>query len=143
MKPFAVLLASHGNYAREALRSAEMIIGRQENVRTMSIDLETSIPAAKAEFHALINELDTDNGLLILTDIVGGTPSNLAAEKLITNTNGSVQAIAGFHLPMLLELFSGNRDKLEAVSGLLYTAYMSSFVDLNKRMTTADEEDSL
>lgn len=141
MKPFAVLLASHGNYAKEALCSVEMIIGRQENVKVLSIDLEKSVPAAREEFDRLLDELDGENGILILTDIAGGTPSNLAAERILSNPG--IRAISGFNMPMLLELFSGNRAIVEDASKELKEVYKAGLVDLNERMLLAACEESL
>lgn len=141
MKPFAVLLASHGHYAREALMSAEMIIGSQQNVGILSIDLEKSVVTAREELDEIINGLDTENGLLILTDIVGGTPSNLAVEKILSGR--FVHAVAGVNLPVLLQLFSTGREDLKSIEPMLRQAYQSSYVYLNERTREEDSDESL
>ncbi len=103
MSKIAIILSSHGFFAKEALASVEMIMGSKiENIGVLSVtegkDYETVLQEAKD----LVHELNTENGLLILTDIFGGTPSNVATYLAIEDEN--IIVYSGFNLPVLLEL---------------------------------------
>ncbi|WP_240025251.1 PTS sugar transporter subunit IIA [Mannheimia haemolytica] len=78
----ALLLMSHGSFARAALASAELIVGQQENVAAIGVVAVDNVADIKRQMEQTIAELNTDKGLIILTDIVGGTPMNLASSQL-------------------------------------------------------------
>ncbi|MGM0212863.1 PTS sugar transporter subunit IIA [Enterococcus sp. AZ109] len=105
----AILLGSHGNYAVEALKSAEMIIGEQTNVSSFSLsetmDLAMTIEAAQKSF----DRLEKEQGTLILVDLMGGTPANVAT--IIKRKNPNVRLLTGFNLPLLIETFMNRETK--------------------------------
>ncbi|EOL45271.1 PTS system, mannose/fructose/sorbose family, IIA component [Enterococcus phoeniculicola] len=137
MGEFAVLLISHGYYAKEALESAEMIVGKQQNTQVVSVTPEKDLQTVLDEVNMNYEQLDTSSGLLILADILGGTPSNVAGNLVLSKKN--VHAVTGFNLPMLLELFLNRENSMETVIEKIHKVYKTSFNDLNRVLTKEEE----
>lgn len=126
----AILLGSHGNFAKEALASAQMIAGEQANVATFSLqeemDLTMTITAAQEAFNAL----DDTAGVLILTDIMGGTPANVGA--VLHKKNANTRLLTGFNLPTLIEaLLSRATMDLEELTAHLKDQFPATMSDLS------------
>jgi len=99
-----IIIVSHGYAAKELLHSAEMIIGRQDKVRVVSLT-EGMSPEALIELTIdAIKELSDNNGILILTDLYGGSTTNFIASALLKR--GNVEIVSGVNLPMLLSVLS-------------------------------------
>lgn len=96
-----VLITTHGNVGNELIRAAELIKGQLKRVAHVSIDHSKSFEEQKKEISSAIKKLDQGQGVLILTDLFGGTPSNLSLSYLKT---GKVEVVTGVNLPMLLKL---------------------------------------
>ena len=107
MKEIPVILISHGHYAKYALESAEMIIGKQENCEVISVTEDKDLDSVTKELEKVYKKLKNEKGAVILTDIRGGTPSNAAANLLVREDD--ILALSGYNMPLLLELFT-NRD---------------------------------
>jgi mannose PTS system EIIA component len=137
----AIILMSHGNFAKSAIESAELIVGKQENCDTVSVFLVDQVDELRQEMFNKVDTLDTSNGLLVLTDIVGGTPTNLAL-NLLDRENTLI--CSGLNLPMLLEVLI-NRDKsIDELKDIIENAYNCGMVvrtinDLEKE----DDNDDL
>ncbi len=95
-----VVLATHGRLAEELLRGAEMICGPIENCRALTLSATTALDDAREALAGAITEVDQGQGVLVLTDMFGGTPSNLA----LTFVDERVEVVTGVNLPMLLKL---------------------------------------
>jgi len=98
-----IVIVSHGNLAGESLKILEHIVGKQKNIETISIQSNDSIKERRFDLLKLIENVDTGNGVIILSDMFGGTPSNLAISAL---KKSKIEVIAGFNLPMLITLAS-------------------------------------
>jgi PTS system mannose-specific IIA component len=96
-----VLITTHGNLGSEFLKVAEMIKGTLKSVMHISMDQTTGVEELTKEITAAIKKLDQGQGVLILTDLFGGTPSNLSLSLLKA---GKVEVVTGVNLPMLLKL---------------------------------------
>lgn len=96
-----VLITTHGNLGSEFMKVAEMIKGTLKNVTHISIDQTKGMEELRKEITAAIRKLDQGQGVLILTDLFGGTPSNLSLSML---KEGKVEVVTGINLPMLLKL---------------------------------------
>ena len=96
-----VLITTHGNVGNELIRAAELIKGHLKRVTHISIDHSKSAEEQKKEIGLAIKKLDQGQGVLILTDLFGGTPSNLSLSFLKA---GRVEVVTGVNLPMLLKL---------------------------------------
>jgi PTS system mannose-specific IIA component len=104
-----MILVTHGHLAEEFVKAMEHVVGRQENVATVCIGPKDDVEARRKEIARAIKTVDTGEGVVILTDLFGGTPSNLAISLL---EEGRVEVIAGINLPMLIRL-AGARNKLK------------------------------
>jgi PTS system mannose-specific IIA component len=96
-----VLITTHGNLGSEFLKVAELIKGKLKNVMHISMDQTIGVEDMTKEITAAIKKLDQGKGVLILTDLFGGTPSNLSLSLLKA---GKVEVVTGVNLPMLLKL---------------------------------------
>jgi len=125
----AILVGSHGNYAKEALKSAEMVIGDQSNTAsftlTETMDLAMTIKEAQNAYHSLDNEA----GTLILTDIVGGTPTNVAT--VLKKKEENVSLLAGFNMPLLLEALLNREKELDDLVYYLKELFEDTLTEIN------------
>ena len=96
-----LILVTHGKLAQEFVAAMQHVVGRQEAVKTICIGPNDDMEARRAEIAAAIGEVDAGEGVIILTDLFGGTPSNLAISLM---QKGKVEVIAGINLPMLIRL---------------------------------------
>ena len=102
-----LVLVTHGRLAAEFLAALEHVVGPQELTRAVCIGADDDIEARRAEIVSAIREVDTGGGVVVLTDMFGGTPSNLA---ISTMDRKGVEVIAGVNLPMLIKLASVRGD---------------------------------
>lgn len=102
---FSVIIASHGSFAHASLESAELIIGKQDYVKTIGVTIDKNVDDVYDEFVDAIQKLPGE--ILILTDIKGGTPFNVAFR--LKSGCPDLKIIYGFNMPLLLEILS-NRD---------------------------------
>jgi PTS system mannose-specific IIA component len=96
-----LILVTHGGLAEEFVHAMEHVVGRQEAVETVCIGPNDEMDVRREEIAAAIRTVDSGEGAIILTDLFGGTPSNLAISLLDA---GKVEVIAGINLPMLIRL---------------------------------------
>jgi mannose PTS system EIIA component len=101
-----LVLVTHGRLAVEFVTAMEHVVGPQPSVAAICIGPEDDMEARRADIAKAIAEVETGRGVIILTDLFGGTPSNLAISLLET---GRVEVIAGINLPMLIRLESARR----------------------------------
>ena len=101
-----LVLVTHGRLAEEFVRAMEHVVGPQAAVRTVAIGPDDDMEARRADIADAIAEVDTGRGVILLTDLFGGTPSNLAISLL---ERGRVEVIAGINLPMLIRLESARK----------------------------------
>lgn len=106
-----MILVTHGHLAEEFVHAMEHVVGVQEDVATVCIGPHDDMEARRGEISAAIEKVDTGSGAVILTDLFGGTPSNLAISLL---RPGKTEVIAGINLPMLIRL-AGARKELDLV----------------------------
>lgn len=95
-----VVVASHGALAEELLRTAEGIVGRLPHCAAVTVDARSSMDEARARLQQAIATVDTGEGALVLTDMFGGTPANLA----LTFLDAQVEVVTGVNLPMVVKL---------------------------------------
>jgi mannose PTS system EIIA component len=103
-----IVLVTHGNLAREFLAAMEHVVGPQEQARAVSIGPDDDMEQRRADILAAAAEVDSGEGAILLTDMFGGTPSNLAI-SIIDRAN--VEVLAGVNLPMLIKLASVRRSE--------------------------------
>ncbi len=102
-----LVLVTHGRLAEEFLFALEHIVGPQSGIETIAIGPEDRMENRRADIAAAITRVDNGSGVIILTDMFGGTPSNLAISLLEI---GKVEVVAGLNLPMLVKLARIRKD---------------------------------
>jgi PTS system mannose-specific IIA component len=101
MGMIGLVLVTHGRLAEEFVVAMEHVVGKQEAIATICIGPEDDMEERRADIASAIGDVDAGRGVILLTDLFGGTPSNLAISLLET---GRVEVIAGINLPMLIRL---------------------------------------
>jgi len=127
-----MILVTHGRLAEEFVAAMEHVVGRQEAVATVCIGPNDDMERRRRDIAEAIRAVDSGAGVVILTDLFGGTPSNLAISLLQT---GRVEVLAGINLPMLIRLAGARKtcDMLAAVTaardaGRSYITIASEFL---------------
>jgi mannose PTS system EIIA component len=96
-----MILVTHGKLAEEFVNAMEHVVGRQDAVATVCIGPNDDMEKRRREIADAIKAVDSGDGAIVLTDLFGGTPSNLAISLMKA---GKVEVIAGINLPMLIRL---------------------------------------
>jgi len=97
------LIVTHGHLARELVASAEMIVGEISHVQAVSIGWHDDVNEARREIERRVAEVDDGSGVVILTDMFGGTPSNIAFSF---HDPGKIEIVTGVNLPMMIKIAS-------------------------------------
>jgi PTS system mannose-specific IIA component len=101
-----LVLVTHGSLAQEFVRALEHVVGAQKQVAAISIGPEDDMEERRREILSAVSDVDKGDGVVLLTDMFGGTPSNLAISIM---DKAKVEVIAGVNLPMLIKLASVRR----------------------------------
>ena len=96
-----LVLVTHGRLADEFVTAMEHVVGKQERIVTICIGPDDDMEERRADIAKAIKAVDGGRGVIVLTDLFGGTPSNLAISLMEA---GKVEVIAGINLPMLIRL---------------------------------------
>ena len=96
-----LVLVTHGRLAEEFVVAMEHVVGKQERIATICIGPEDDMESRRADIAKAIEAVEAGRGVILLTDLFGGTPSNLAISLMQA---GKVEVIAGINLPMLIRL---------------------------------------
>jgi mannose PTS system EIIA component len=102
-----IVIVTHGGLALEFRAAMEHVVGPQKNVETISIGPEDDMEERRRDILAAVKRADQGAGVVVLTDMFGGTPSNLAISVM---NEARVEVIAGVNLPMLIKLASVRND---------------------------------
>jgi mannose PTS system EIIA component len=105
-KILGLVLVTHGRLAEEFVIAMEHVVGPQKAVATVCIGPNDNMEIRRDDIAKAISRVDQGHGVILLTDLFGGTPSNLAISLLIP---GRVEVIAGINLPMLIRLESARK----------------------------------
>ena len=101
-----MILVTHGDLAVEFVKAMEHVVGKQTAIATICIGPSDDMEQRRREIALAIREVDAGEGVIVLTDLFGGTPSNLAISLMEA---GKVEVIAGINLPMLIRLAKARR----------------------------------
>ena len=96
-----MVLVTHGRLGAEFIAALEHVVGAQKQVAAICIGAEDDMEARRQEILRRISEVDTGDGVVLLTDMFGGTPSNLAISVM---DRPRIEVVAGVNLPMLIKL---------------------------------------
>lgn len=109
-----IVIMSHGSLSTGIVEAAEVILGPIEQIATVSLKPGEGIEELNADFIAALERADTGDGVLVLTDLIGGSPCNVASMSLAEKP---YQLLSGFNLPMLIEILS-SRDQVSSAEEL-------------------------
>ena len=102
-----LVLVTHGHLAHEFVAAMEHVVGKQEAVAAICIGADDDMEARRADIAAAAGQVNDGHGVILLTDMFGGTPSNLAISLMGQGT--PVEVIAGVNLPMLIRLATSRK----------------------------------
>lgn len=108
-----VVLVTHADYGSALLRAAEIILGPQQDCGAVSVDGTQEVTETVARLKETVARVDNGRGVLLLTDMFGGTPTNLSLSLL---GGGNVDVLTGVNLPMLLKVFGSRRMPLHELA---------------------------
>jgi len=109
-----LVLVTHGHLATEFVIAMEHVVGPQKAIAAIGIGARDDMEERRREIADCVANVDSGEGVIILTDLFGGTPSNLAISLM---ERGKVEVIAGVNLPMLIRL-DGARKSMDIVSAI-------------------------
>src|SRR6478672_9725273 len=102
-----LVLVTHGKLANEFRAALEHVVGSQSQIETVSIGPEDDVERRRQDIIDAVDRVSDGSGVILLTDMFGGTPSNLAISVMEA---GKIEVVAGVNLPMLIKLASIRRD---------------------------------
>ena len=102
-----IVLVTHGRLADELRSALEHVVGTQSQIEAIAIGPDDDITQRREQIIKSVHDVDTGEGVVVLTDMFGGTPSNLAISVM---ERGRIEVLAGVKLPMLVKLASIRRD---------------------------------
>jgi PTS system mannose-specific IIA component len=102
-EPIGIVLVTHGALAEELRLAMEHVVGPQTNTTTVCIGPDDDMEQRRKDILQSVKDVDAGGGVVVLTDMFGGTPSNLAISIM---ENSNIEVIAGVNLPMLVKLAS-------------------------------------
>lgn len=117
----ALIIATHGFFSREIVKSSEMIFGKQDNLEVVTFDSGENVEELTKKYYSVMKKLDVSEGVLFMVDLFGGSPFNAASRIALEHSN--VEIISGINLPMLLEVY-----------GLRKSCSISELADAAKHM---------
>ena len=107
MNKIGGVIITHGRIANELLSAAETVVGELSHIAAVSIGWHDDVELAKDEISRAIKKVSSENGVILLTDMFGGTPTNIAAMFIKEN---EIEVITGVNLPMVVKLASQNKE---------------------------------
>ncbi len=107
MKKIGGVIVSHGQVASELLAAAETVVGAQNHIAAVSIGWHDDVEMSKNEISRAIKQVSEGIGVLLLTDMFGGTPTNISAMFIKKN---ETEIVTGVNLPMVIKLASQNKE---------------------------------
>ncbi|HJQ24291.1 MAG TPA: PTS sugar transporter subunit IIA [Blastocatellia bacterium] len=102
------VIVTHGQLATELVSAAEMIVGEIHHITAVSIGWHDDVDVARQEIERAIQRVDAGSGVLLLTDMFGGTPTNIAASFL---GQSPVEIVTGVNLPMVIKMATQQQDE--------------------------------
>ena len=137
-KQLPIILASHGPFAQGALECAQMLMGKQDNIKVISVLVDSNIDVLRSQMQQSYHKLNDGNGVIILVDLMGGTPCNLAGELVIQHSD--VLLFCGFNIPVLLEVLNNREGNLAEVKEVIEQSFAPSCFDVSQILTAQCEQ---
>jgi len=120
-----VLVVTHGEFGSALLGAAQMIVGPQPGIESVSVLVGRGVDEIVSELKAALSRLESGLGVLVLTDLFGGTPTTLS---LSLRKLGNIEVVAGVNLPMLLKVLQGRAEALSELAAQAKAAGVQGIV---------------
>lgn len=139
MATIGLVLVTHGRLAEEFITATEHVVGPQEQIRAVCIGPDDDMEQRRQEIIEATREVDTGAGVILLTDMFGGTPSNLANSLL---GQGRIEVIAGINLPLLIKLVEVRSDQPldEAVTSARQSG--RKYINIASRLLAGEQDEA-
>ncbi|GAB1437368.1 PTS sugar transporter subunit IIA [Providencia sp.] len=135
-----IILASHGPFAQGLLECAEMLIGSQDDISVISIQRESNINDVKELLFKTYQQVNKGNGVLILVDLLGGSPCNLASELVLTQND--VALYCGINVPTFLEILSNRDLPLDEIHQVITDVFPDSCINVSEQLKPLSQNDT-
>lgn len=132
-----LVLVTHGGLAKEFVLALEHVVGPQDGIRAISIGPDDDVEQRRKDILKAVEEADEGGGVIVLTDMFGGTPSNLAI-SIIGSAN--VEVLAGVNLPMLIKLASERQTATIAQAAAAAQESGRKYINLASRLLAGEEK---
>lgn len=127
-----ILVVTHGEFSKGIVQAMELICGKQQRLTALTLNIGDDVESLAQAISRQAVELDTGKGVLILTDMLGGSPSNVATRAL---RQPHVACVTGLNFPMLLEAVNSRSScPLEELVKLCMESGHNGIIDLNERL---------
>lgn len=127
-----ILVITHGAFSKGIVQSMELICGKQDSLTALTLNIEDDVEALAQAVQEQAARLDQGDGVLVLVDMLGGSPANVAARIL---RQPKVACLTGLNLPMLLEAVSSRTCcTLAELASLCMESGQAGIIDLNARL---------
>lgn len=123
----SIIIVTHGDFGASLLRSAELILGPQTDCAALLVDATQDVSATVTRLREMAQMVDHGRGVLLLTDMFGGTPTNLCL-SLLSVAPGKVEIVTGVNLPMVLRVFGQRHLSLPELANEAKEAGMKGIV---------------
>lgn len=130
-----IIIVSHGSYARALITSVEMVCGKQEKIETICLEAGESIEGLNIKIKTAIKKLDVDE-VLIMVDILGGTPYNAGSFEL---DNPNINMVTGINMAMIMEILPHRNENLKIVSKIAAEAGRSGIINVKEKFETLNK----
>jgi len=132
-----MVLVTHGNLAAEFLSALEHVVGKQTQVACVCIGADDDMELRRQEIFQRVTEVDDGEGVVLATDMFGGTPSNLAISML---DRANVEVIAGVNLPLLVKLASVRKTQKLAEAVITAQDAGRKYINVASQLLAASEK---
>lgn len=128
-----ILVVTHGNAGKELIKSSELIIGSQEKLEGLSLNHGDDINELEKQVEMKVKELDDGKGVLVMVDLLGGSPCNVTGKNIKRFEN--IECLTGVNLPMLIEALASRENySLKELSQVAMDSSVQGIKDLKSLM---------
>ncbi len=114
-----IVVVTHGNFGLELIKAAEMVLGEQERCFAVSVDVKREVDETVEAIRQVVKKADDGTGVLILTDLFGGSPTTLSLSLLKAD---SLEVVTGVNLPMIIKALQSRGEKLGTLAAAIREA---------------------
>ena len=137
---YNILLLSHGGFASGLEDTMNMIMGKQNDVEFISFLPTESMEVFQAKVENIFNKIPKERGVLILSDLFGGTPHNVAT-KIMLNNLERVEVLSGVNLPLLISAVSRKNEELKQCTEELIDEYHNALIRTSNKIVDYEENE--